>query len=215
MICRSTYPFPTTSQFRLLPVRVLGPSTLIRVCCAWPVCYRYTCPPRPCPRSIYIFINFCLVIGRYPYLPTPKLIFPGWMDVFSLICICFPWPNTIHESSLKIYEYDVTKPHYVINDVITYDVAYFHITRPTKSESPQEQRKDRGLWLYIRFFENPVDFINSPVYRDGCEFSGIFPENPAGLAGMVTGFYTHCVDLRAVVVSLIASHSRKKPVTYM
>ena len=24
------------------------------------------------------------------YLPTPKLIFPGWMDVFSLICICFP-----------------------------------------------------------------------------------------------------------------------------
>ena len=31
---------------------------------------------------------------------------------------------------------------------------------------------DRGLWRYIRFFENPVDFINSPVYRDGCEFSG-------------------------------------------
>ena len=63
------------------------------------------------------------------------------MDVFSLICICFPWPNTIHESSFKIYEYDVTKPHYVINDVITYDVAYFHIiiTWPTKSESPQEQ----------------------------------------------------------------------------
>ena len=46
-------------------MRVLGPSALIRVCCAWPVCYRYTCPPRPCPRSIYIFINFCLVIGRY------------------------------------------------------------------------------------------------------------------------------------------------------
>ena len=43
---------------------------------------------------------------------------------------------------------------------------------------------DRGLWRYIRFFENPVDFINSPVYRDGCEFSGIFPENPVGLAGM-------------------------------
>ena len=33
-------------------------------------------------------------------------------------------------------------------------------------------------------FENPVDFINSPVYRDGCEFSVIFPENPVGLAGM-------------------------------
>ena len=50
---------------------------------------------------------------------------------------------------------------------------------------------DRGLWRYIRFFENPVDFINSPVYRDGCEFSGIFPENPVGLAGMlylITGF---------------------------
>ena len=43
---------------------------------------------------------------------------------------------------------------------------------------------DRGLWRYIRFFENPVDFINSPVYRDGCEFSGIFQENPVGLAGM-------------------------------
>ena len=43
---------------------------------------------------------------------------------------------------------------------------------------------DCGLWRYIRFFENPVDFINSPVYRDGCEFSGIFPENPVGLAGM-------------------------------
>ena len=43
---------------------------------------------------------------------------------------------------------------------------------------------DRGLWRYIRFFENPVDFINSPVYRDGCEFSVIFPENPVGLAGM-------------------------------
>ena len=43
---------------------------------------------------------------------------------------------------------------------------------------------DRGLWPYIRFFENPVDFINSPVYRDGCEFSVIFPENPVGLAGM-------------------------------
>ena len=43
---------------------------------------------------------------------------------------------------------------------------------------------DRGLWRYIRFFENPVDFINSPVYRDGCEFSGIFPGNPVGLAGM-------------------------------
>ena len=43
---------------------------------------------------------------------------------------------------------------------------------------------DRGLYRYIRFFENPVDFINSPVYRDGCEFSGIFPENPVGLAGM-------------------------------
>ena len=44
---------------------------------------------------------------------------------------------------------------------------------------------DRGLWRYIRFFENPVDFINFPVYRDGCEFSGIFPENPVGLAGML------------------------------
>ena len=44
---------------------------------------------------------------------------------------------------------------------------------------------DRGLLRYIRFFENPVDFINSPVYRDGCEFSVIFPENPVGLAGMV------------------------------
>ena len=44
---------------------------------------------------------------------------------------------------------------------------------------------DRGLWRYIRFFENPVDFINSPVYRDGCEFSVIFPENPVGLAGML------------------------------
>ena len=43
---------------------------------------------------------------------------------------------------------------------------------------------DRALWRYIRFFENPVDFINSPVYRDECEFSGIFPENPVGLAGM-------------------------------
>ena len=43
---------------------------------------------------------------------------------------------------------------------------------------------DCGLWRYIRFFENPVDFINSPVYRDGCEFSVIFPENPVGLAGM-------------------------------
>ena len=43
---------------------------------------------------------------------------------------------------------------------------------------------DRGLWRYIRFFENPVDFINSPVYRNGCEFSVIFPENPVGLAGM-------------------------------
>ena len=50
---------------------------------------------------------------------------------------------------------------------------------------------DRGLWRYIRFFENPVDFINSPVYRDGCEFSGIFPENPVGLAGMtVTTTYS-------------------------
>ena len=45
---------------------------------------------------------------------------------------------------------------------------------------------DRGLWRYIRFFENPVDFINSPAYRDGCEFSRIFPENPVGLAGMST-----------------------------
>ena len=44
---------------------------------------------------------------------------------------------------------------------------------------------DRGLRRYIRFFENPVDFINSPVYRDGCEFSVIFPENPVGLAGML------------------------------
>ena len=44
---------------------------------------------------------------------------------------------------------------------------------------------DRGLWRYIRFFENPVDFKNSPVYRDGYEFSGIFPENPVGLAGML------------------------------
>ena len=44
---------------------------------------------------------------------------------------------------------------------------------------------DRGLWRYIRFFENPVDFINSPVYRDGCEFPVIFPENPVGLAGML------------------------------
>ena len=43
---------------------------------------------------------------------------------------------------------------------------------------------DRGLWRYIRFFENPVDFINSPVYRDGCQFFVIFPENPVGLAGM-------------------------------
>ena len=43
---------------------------------------------------------------------------------------------------------------------------------------------DRGLWRYIRFLENPVDFINSPAYRDGCEFSGIFPENPVGLADM-------------------------------
>ena len=43
---------------------------------------------------------------------------------------------------------------------------------------------DRSLWQYIRFFENPVDFINSPVYRDGCEFSVIFPENPVGLTGM-------------------------------
>ena len=43
--------------------------------------------------------------------------------------------------SLKIYEYDVTKPYYVINDVITYDVAHstIHITWPTKSELPQEQ----------------------------------------------------------------------------
>ena len=51
---------------------------------------------------------------------------------------------------------------------------------------------DRGLWRYIRFFENPVDFVNSPVYRDGCEFSGIFPENPVGLAGMgVIQFVLH------------------------
>ena len=47
---------------------------------------------------------------------------------------------------------------------------------------------DRGLWRYIRFFENPVDFINSPVYRDGCEFSGIFPESPVGLAGLYYSF---------------------------
>ena len=47
---------------------------------------------------------------------------------------------------------------------------------------------DRGLWRYIRFFENPVDFINSPVYRDGCQFSVIFPENPVGLAGMIISY---------------------------
>ena len=40
---------------------------------------------------------------------------------------------------------------------------------------------------------NPVDFINSPVYRGGCEFSGIFPKNPVGLAGM------HTVDAQSPI----------------
>ena len=115
--------------------------------------------------------------GRTTYLPTPKLIFPGWMDVFSLICICFPWPNTIHESSLKIYEYDVTKPHYVINDVITYDVAYCSTmndvnmtsalviwSRTLGSDRPANSAVVRvgvcevAFWLSVCFFEEQCCF---------------------------------------------------------
>ena len=56
---------------------------------------------------------------------------------------------------------------------------------PALSAGPYSARVRSRLVAVHSIFENPVDFINSPVYRDGCEFSGIFPENPVGLAGLV------------------------------
>ena len=86
-----------------------------------------------------------------------------------------------------------------------------HVARPTLISSKElvstrgNTESARGLEYSARvrsrlvavhsIFENPEDFTNSPVDRDGCEYSGIFPESPVGLAGMTPVEVSCCGDV--------------------